>query len=93
MFQIKLMNINGLLTGESFLIKYRDIEGYLDFLVLKQMYDKAIKLLKHFWKPGVRFRTIIIDKKKPDYWFEGVFKWVKHYKKYPDSNIDCCYVK
>ena len=95
--QLELVDANGVLTGESFSLKYGDVEGVLDFLVLRQNYDSAIQRLQNTWKPGDRFRAIIIDNddpKKGEMWFEGEFLERKpHYTDRPESNFECCRVK
>ena len=55
--QLALMDpTSGVLTGESFTLKYCDVENVEDFLVLRQIYDSG---LKRNWQPGDRFRSII----------------------------------
>ena len=94
--QLELVDINGVFTGKSFSLKYCDVENVLDFLVLRQNYDVAIQRLQNNWKPGNRFRSIIIDNEDPnkeDMWFEGSFLGRKAYEDRPQSSIDCCCIK
>lgn len=56
--KLALINNNGLLTGQSFTIKYHDMPDVLDFIVLRQTYDTAVQRL---WTPGERFRCMIGD--------------------------------
>ena len=75
-------------TGESFTLKYHDVNDVLDFLVLRQSYDLALRRLDT-WKPNARFRCVIEDK-----WYEG--KLVLHLPQYsnrPNSNFECCRIQ
>ena len=56
-------HVTGVLTGVSFTLKYHDITGVLDFLVLRQAYELAVQ---RNWKAGDRFRCNI-----DDLWWEG----------------------
>ena len=48
----------GKLTGVRFTIKYHDMAHVVDFVILRQFYEKAIE---KNWRPGDRFRSIIDD--------------------------------
>lgn len=82
-FQLGLMDpATGVLTGESFTLKYHDVVDVLDFLVLRQYYELAIQ---RNWQPGDRFRCII-----DDLWWEGLLVSREPYNaQYPDSMFLC----
>lgn len=74
--------VTGVLTGESFTLKYHDVEDVLDFLVLRQYYELAIQ---RNWQPGDRFRCII-----DDLWWEGQLVTREPYNaQFPDSMFLC----
>lgn len=56
--KLALMNNDNSLTGQTFTIKYHDMPDVLDFIVLRQTYDTAVRRL---WTPGDRFRCMIDD--------------------------------
>lgn len=56
--KLALMNNDGTLTGQAFTIKYHDMPDVIDFIVLKQTFDTAVRRL---WTPGDRFRCMIDD--------------------------------
>ena len=87
-------SVTGELTGESFTLKYRDVSGALDFLVLRHQFDLAVTRLEA-WRPGDRFRKVVIDDNPniEDVWMEGTFLERRPYKRCPKSLIDCCCVK
>lgn len=82
-FQLGLMDpATGVLTGESFTLKYHDVADVLDFLVLKQNYELAIQ---RNWQPGDRFRSII-----DDLWWEGQLETREPFQpQCPDSMFLC----
>ncbi|XP_057373055.1 bromodomain and WD repeat-containing protein 3-like [Daphnia carinata] len=72
----------GVLTGESFTLKYHDVADVLDFLVLRQNYELAIQ---RNWQPGDRFRSII-----DDLWWEGQLETREPFQpQCPDSMFLC----
>lgn len=56
--KLALINNDGSLTGQTFAIKYHDMPDVLDFIVLRQTFDTAVRRL---WGPGERFRCMIDD--------------------------------
>ena len=62
--------ISGILTRKSFSIEYHDMDDIVDFLVLKQEYDTAIK---RQWKSKQKFRSIMNDGRGVQMWWEGEF--------------------
>lgn len=82
-FQLGLMDpATGVLTGESFTLKYHDVADVLDFLVLRQNYELAIQ---RNWQPGDRFRSII-----DDLWWEGQLETREPFQpQCPDSMFLC----
>ena len=76
-----------LLTGETFSLKYHDVEGVLDFLVLQQDFDLAIQ---RTWQPGDRFRSLINDGYGVQMWWEGeIVEREPFNKQYPNSMFLC----
>lgn len=74
--------VSGTLTSDSFTIKYHDIQGVLDFLVLRQTYDLAVE---RNWQEGDHFRCII-----DDLWWEGKIEAKEPYDaNHPDSLFLC----
>ncbi|KAJ8314732.1 hypothetical protein KUTeg_006882 [Tegillarca granosa] len=65
-------------TGESFSIKYHDMPDVIDFIVLKQNYDIA---MKRKWKAGDRFRSMIDDA----WWFGKIVSQQPFQEEYPDT--------
>lgn len=56
--KLGLMKNDSTLTGETFTVKYHDIPDVIDFIVLRQTYEMAVRRL---WGPGDRFRCMIDD--------------------------------
>lgn len=84
--KLALMTDDGRLTGQSFSIKYHDIADVLDFLVLKQTFDTAIR---RNWGPGDRFRCMIDDK-----WWSGEIESHQTLSTdFPDSLFMCFKVR
>lgn len=54
------------LTTDHFSIRYHDMEGVIDFFVLRQVYEQSTR---YEWQVGDRFRSLIDDK-----WWFGKFK-------------------
>ena len=79
-------NLGGVSSGESFTLKYHDIDTIEDFLILRQNYDIS---LQRNWQPGDRFRSII-----DDHWWEGQIVFRKPYKRSrPESQFICFVVQ
>lgn len=83
--KLGLMNASGLLTGQTFTIKYHDMAGVLDFLVLKQTYDMAVQRL---WSTGDRFRCMIED----GWWMGEIINRVPYDANYPNSLFMCFHI-
>lgn len=81
-----LMNNNGTLTGQTFTIKYHDMPDVLDFLVLRQTYDTAVRRL---WTPGDRFRCMIDD----GWWIGRIESRVALSPEFPNSLFMCFRVR
>ncbi|XP_046632706.1 PH-interacting protein-like isoform X1 [Daphnia pulicaria] len=80
-----------LLTGETFSLKYHDVEGVLDFLVLQQDFDLAIL---RTWQPGDCFRSIINDGYGEQMWWEGHIEACEPLSdQYPNSQFLCYRVR
>ncbi|KAM6932903.1 LOW QUALITY PROTEIN: bromodomain and WD repeat-containing protein 3 [Xenentodon cancila] len=76
----------GKITDKSFTIKYHDMPDVIDFLVLKQSYDEA---LRRKWQPNDRFRSVIDDA-----WWFGTFVCQEPYQpEYSDSLFQCFKVR
>ncbi|XP_061575074.1 bromodomain and WD repeat-containing protein 3 isoform X3 [Cololabis saira] len=76
----------GKITDKSFTIKYHDMPDVIDFLVLKQSYDEA---LRRKWRPNDRFRSVIDDA-----WWFGTFICQEPYQpEYSDSLFQCFKVR
>ncbi|XP_065578986.1 PH-interacting protein-like [Artemia franciscana] len=74
------------LTGESFLVKYHDMKHVIDFLVLKQVYDAAVR---RDWRPGDHYRCAIEGR-----WYEGTVIGHQPFEDiYPDSLFLCYKVR
>lgn len=80
------MNNDGSLTGQSFTVKYHDMPGILDFFVLKQTYDTAVRRL---WGPGERFRCTIDD----GWWMGQITSRDPFSNEYPDSLFVCFHIQ
>lgn len=67
-------------TGLKFSIKYHDMPHVVDFVILRQFYQKAIE---RNWRPKDRFRSIIDDK-----WYFGVIESkVPFQEEHPQSHF------
>ncbi|KAJ6635022.1 Bromodomain and WD repeat-containing protein 1 [Pseudolycoriella hygida] len=64
--KLALLRNDGSFTGQSFTVKYHDMPDVLDFIVLRQTYDTAVRRL---WTTGDRFRCMIDDG-----WWMGVIE-------------------
>lgn len=84
--KLGLMNTRGRLTGQTFTIKYHDMAGVLDFLVLKQTYDTAVQRL---WSRGDRFRCMIDD----GWWMGEITNRVPYDPEYPNSLFMCFHIQ
>ena len=85
-FQLQILDVGGVSSGESFTLKYHDIDTIEDFLILRQNYDIS---LQRNWQPGDRFRSII-----DDHWWEGQIVFRKPYKRSrPESQFICFVVQ
>lgn len=69
-------------TGVKFSIKYHDMPHVVDFVILRQFYEKAIQ---KNWRPADRFRSIIDDN-----WYFGVIESKTPFQEeYPKSYFQC----
>jgi hypothetical protein len=69
-------------TNTKFSIKFHDMAHVVDFVILRQIYDKAIE---KDWRAKDKFRCII-----DDVWWIGVIEAKKPFQdEYPDSNFQC----
>lgn len=84
--KLALMNNNGKLKNQTFTIKYHDMPGVLDFLVLKQTYDLAVSRL---WAVGERFRCMIDD----GWWIGQITNRVPYSEEFPDSLFMCFQIR
>lgn len=84
--KLALMNSDGTLTRNSFTVKYHDIAGVLDFLVLKQTYDTAVQRL---WAQHDRFRCMIDD----GWWIGQITSRIPYTAEYPDSLFMCFLIR
>lgn len=66
-------------TGGHFSVRYHDVEGVVDFIVLRRLYQSS---LNNKWKVGDEFRSIIDDK-----WWFGTIEKVKESE--PESKFQC----
>ncbi|XP_069390311.1 bromodomain and WD repeat-containing protein 3 isoform X3 [Paralichthys olivaceus] len=72
----------GKITDKSFSVKYHDMPDVIDFLVLRQSYDEA---MRRNWQPRDRFRSVIDDA-----WWFGTIECQEPYQhEYPDSLFQC----
>lgn len=69
-------------TRNSFTFKYHDMPDVIDFIVLKQAYDTA---MRRNWKAGDRFRSMIDDA----WWFGTIASQSPYEAIYPDSMFQC----
>ncbi|CAI9738520.1 PH-interacting protein-like isoform X2 [Octopus vulgaris] len=72
----------GRANGGAFSIKYHDMPDVIDFLVLKQTYDNA---MKHKWKSGHKFRSMIDDM----WWMGSIESQEPFQPEFPDSMYQC----
>ena len=73
--------LTGKLTGVKFNIKYHDMLHVVDFVVLRQFYERAIE---KNWRAKDRFRCIIDDN-----WYFGVIESKTPYQEeYPNSDFN-----
>lgn len=84
--KLALMNNDGTLTGPSFAIKYHDMADVIDFIVLKQTYDTAVRRL---WAQGDRFRCMIDD----GWWIGQIMERKPLDDDLPDSLFMCFNVR
>ena len=82
-------SVTGVLTSESFTIKYHHDADALEFgqnLVLRQNYDLS---LQRNWRHGDRIRTVYRNR-----WYEGKLgDRVPSSATYPNSLFLCCRIK
>ncbi|KAK7882913.1 hypothetical protein WMY93_029087 [Mugilogobius chulae] len=77
----------GKITDKSFSIKYHDMPDVIDFLILRQSYDEA---LRRNWQPvNDRFRSVIDDA----WWFGTIVCQEPYQPEYPDSLFQCFKVR
>ncbi|XP_028274720.1 bromodomain and WD repeat-containing protein 3 [Parambassis ranga] len=76
----------GKITDKSFSIKYHDMPDVIDFLVLRQSYDEA---LRRNWQQSDRFRSVIDDA----WWFGTIICQEPYQREYPDSLFQCFKVR
>ncbi|XP_029700101.1 bromodomain and WD repeat-containing protein 3 isoform X2 [Takifugu rubripes] len=74
------------ITDKSFYVKYHDMPDVIDFLVLRQSYDEA---LRRNWQPSDRFRSVIDDA----WWFGTIICQEPYQQEYPDSLFQCFKVR
>ncbi|XP_070606542.1 bromodomain and WD repeat-containing protein 1 isoform X2 [Erythrolamprus reginae] len=79
-------NVTRQLQDESFCLKYHDMPGVIDFLVLHQFYREAVQ---RSWQPYDQFRSIIDEQ----WWFGTVLSQEPYQSQYPDSPFQCYSVK
>ena len=68
-------------TGETFEITYRDIDGVVDFMILKWQFD--IGICRH-WELNDRFRCVINNK---DWYFGRIERIEPHDQKFINSEF------
>lgn len=68
--------------GMPFVIRYHDMPDVIDFLVLRQTYDQAMRCN---WKPTDRFRSIIDDA----WWLGTIDTQAPLQIEFPDSMFQC----
>jgi hypothetical protein len=75
-------NITGKTTGTNFSIKYHDMPGVVDFVILKQIFERGESIN---WRPKDRFRCII-----DDVWWIGIIESKEAFDaNFPDSPFQC----
>ncbi|CAN7989266.1 unnamed protein product [Ixodes hexagonus] len=72
----------GQVDGTPFVIRYHDMPDVIDFLVLRQTYDQAMRCN---WKPTDRFRSIIDDA----WWLGTIDTQAPLQIEHPDSMFQC----
>lgn len=73
-------NTGELIRNEHLYVKYHDVANVVDFLVLRQMYNKAIR---RKWNEGDRFRCLI----NTEWWLGSVVKHEPLNQDYPESHF------
>ena len=74
--------INNKMTNNKFSIKYHDMDNVVDFVILRQFYERGIE---KNWRAKDKFKCII-----DDVWWIGVIDCRKPFEeKYPDSEFQC----
>ena len=87
--QIELVDATGQKTGESYNLKFCDIQHVVDFLVLRQHFDASLHRLKHTWKPSAKlFRSIIEDR-----WYYGELISHEAYPDRPETEFLSCRIQ
>ncbi|XP_036928040.1 bromodomain and WD repeat-containing protein 3 isoform X1 [Acanthopagrus latus] len=76
----------GRITDKSFSVKYHDMPDVIDFLILRQSYDEA---LRRNWQPNDRFRSVIDDA----WWFGTIVCQEPYQPEYADSLFQCFKVR
>ncbi|KAJ8679018.1 hypothetical protein QAD02_014805 [Eretmocerus hayati] len=76
--KLALLDEHGNWTDKSFTIKYHDVQDVVDFLVLRQTFDNA---LKRQWDEGDRFRCFMED----SWWHGEIVSVQPETAQYPDS--------
>lgn len=84
--KLGLMNNDGTLTRQTFTIKYHDMPDVIDFIVLRQTFDTAVRRL---WTPGDRFRCMIDD----GWWMGQIEARVALDEEFPMSLFMCFNVR
>uniref|UniRef100_A0A671UR38 Bromodomain and WD repeat domain containing 1 n=1 Tax=Sparus aurata TaxID=8175 RepID=A0A671UR38_SPAAU len=79
-------NGTGKITDKSFSVKYHDMPDVIDFLILRQSYDEA---LRRNWQPNDRFRSVIDDA----WWFGTIVCQEPYQPEYADSLFQCFKVR
>lgn len=71
-----------LLPDKYFTLKYHDMNGVADFVILRQIYDKS---MERVWKPKEKFRSWIDEK-----WWSGIVVSNEPFQtEYPESKFQC----
>lgn len=86
---LKLALINpetGNSTGASFTVKYHDMPDVLDFLILRQTFDRAVG---RNWRPGDRFRSVIDE----TWWAGEITDRSPFQTEFPDTHFQCFTVR
>jgi bromodomain and WD repeat domain containing protein 1/3 len=80
--KLALLTPEGRMTDRRFTVKYHDIPDVIDFIVLKQTYDNAIR---RNWGQGDKFRCMIDDK----WWIGQIESHQALSEDFPDSLFMC----